>query len=343
MSHRRRPALSVLMASLVAGLLSFGVLGCGSGSDSPEWALRLPDGAQYGAWSPDGEVFALPAHDRVELIGTDGSVERTIDVPGLDNSGLACECRLGWTEDGSEIHIVTRPRPQARGGVATVAADGKNLRTRHLDLHVADATWAPEGWPVMLVPGDTVHQAGERRPGSYPLLRLDSLEARPRVLLERRGEISDLSFSPDGTRFVFSEETKHGKGLWITSPEGGKPRLLLRVRGNPYVAWSPDGRALALNAARKSSLRYRLFLVSVSDGAARPLTEGPNAQEPPAWTPDGRWITYVGEDGSVNKVRRDGGEDKRPFERPDEEIAGLSWSPDGRHLVFTTRPIVPSG
>jgi dipeptidyl aminopeptidase/acylaminoacyl peptidase len=342
MRSPKRTALVALVAALLAGFSTLSALGCGGGgSEAPEWALRLPDGAQFGAWSPDGELFAIPAHDRIELIETDGSVRRSIDVPGIDNSALACECRLDWTQDGSEIHVVTRPRPQARGGIATVEADGGNLRSRHLDLYVADAAWAPQGWPLLLTPGDPDYQGKERPPDRLPILRLGGLDAGLDVLLERGGEISGLSFSPDGDRFVFTEETGRGKALWIASRAGGEPRLLLRAHGNPYVSWSPDGRELALSAALKQSRQHRLFLVSATGGTARSLTEGPIAAEAPAWTPDGRWIAYADEESSVNKIRPDGSGKQRLFELPGEEIGGLSWSPDGRHLVFTAETIPP--
>lgn len=338
--------LITLLAAFLIGFSGLGIVGCGdesnaTGSDTstPGWVLQLPRGAQYGAWSPDGEVFAFPAHDKIELIKTDGSTARTIDVPGIDNSGLSCECRLAWSKDGAEIHIVTRPRPRARGGVATVDADGGKLRYRYLAVHISDAAWAPQGWPLVLVPGDTVHQAGQR-PREYPLLRLSSLAADPDVLLERRGEIFGTAFSPDGNRIAFTADAGRGRGVWTISPHGGKPRLLLGGLRDPYVSWSPNGRELAVSAIRpKRDLGRHIFLVSAADGKARLLTnELIIIAEPPAWTPNGRWITYVGADNrgadsSVNKIRRDGTGRQRLFQLPGEEIAGLSWSPDGRQLA----------
>ncbi|HEV2791330.1 MAG TPA: hypothetical protein VGV69_08555, partial [Solirubrobacterales bacterium] len=206
----------------------------------------------------------------------------------------------------------------------------------------AHATWAPQGWPLVLVPGDTVHRAGERPPESYALFRLDGLEDDLGLLLKRRGEISGLSFSPDGSRFAFTEETGRGRALWTASRQGGKPRLLFRVRGNPYASWSPSGRELAVNAIpQEKSLRRHVFLVSLDGSKTRSLTNDTIAEGAPAWTSDGRWITYAGEDGSVDKIRRDGSGRRRLFELPGEEIVGLDWSPDGRHLAFTSRPIPP--
>lgn len=341
--------LLVLAVTSLAALTSLSILGCGDGNGSgdteastPANVLQLPEGARYGAWAPNGEVFAMPAHDRIELIDTDGNLERSIDVPGIDNSALSCECRLRWTEDGSAIHIVTRPRPKARGGVATVDADGENLHLRHLDLHVSDAAWAPQGWPLILVPGDTVHRAGERPPDHFPLLRLDALDSRLDLLLQQDGEIEDPDFSPNGSHVAFSADTGHGRALLIASAKGGEARLLLGGLREPNFAWSPDGRHLALSAVQaKQGLQRRLLLVSVANGKARSLVRASITAEPPAWTPDGRWITFSDERGNVSKVRRDGTGQQTLFQLSGEEVAGLSWSPDGRHLALTSQPIAP--
>lgn len=331
----------IARGAALLGLSALGLLGCGDDSDTPEWALRLPDGVRHGAWSPEGQLFAIPAHDKIELIGIDGSPERTIEVPGLDNSALSCECRLGWSKDGSEIHIMSRPMAKVRGSVVVVGADGKDRHTRYLDLHVSDATWAPRGWPLVLKPRTT----DEGRPGSErsQLLRLKSLEGRLDVLLRWKGYVSEPAFSPDGSRIAFTviPESPNGS-LWIVPGNGGEPRRLLARLLNPYFSWSPDGHELALSAYIPKQGREGVFLVSAASGRAKLLTSEPLAEgQPPAWTPDGRWITYAGADGSVSKIRRDGTDRQLLFELPGEEIFGLSWSSDGRHLAYGARPIPP--
>jgi Tol biopolymer transport system component len=335
--------MSISLVAVIATAVSiFAALGCGGDADASEWALRLPDGAQYGAWSPDGDAFAIPAHNRIELIATDGGTKRTIDVPGIDNSALSCECRLGWSKDGSEIHVVTRPRPKARGGIVTVDANGGNLRSRHLGLHVFDATWAPQGWPLILEPSPS----DDGRPGTErsELLRLDGLHSKLDVLLRRRGYVSEPTFSPDGSKIAFTVIPEAPRaGLWTVSKNGKQRRLLANLL-NPLFSWSPDGGALALSASFPRQGRHGLFLVSAASGKVKLLSRELLAEgTPPAWTPNGRWITYATADSSVSKIRRDGTGRQRLFELPDEEIFGLSWSPDGRHLVYSTRPIVPTG
>lgn len=348
MSHRLSTALSILAASLLALFSGLAASGCGEDADGgntaiPEWALELPEGARYGAWSPDGKLFALPARNRIELIDTAGNTNGTVRVPGLDNSGFSCNCHLGWSEDGTEIHAVTRPTTKAPGGIVTVDVGDGSLGKRPLNnLHIADAAWAPQGWPVVLAPGDFIHQAGEQPPKTYPLLRLNGIDGRLDLLFRRRREITELAFSPDGSRIVFTILPERGsESLWTATLDGGKPRLLLSHLLRVDAAWSPNGRELAVNTVffSKRPGKRHLFLISAATGKRRPLTKRMVAEGVPAWTPDGRWIAYAGEDGSVNKIRRDGTRRQRLFELPGEEVAALNWSRDGRHLVFTSKPI----
>jgi WD40 repeat protein len=344
-----RPKITALIPVVAAFLIGLFAVGCGdgesgSGASTPQWALRLPQGAEFGAWSPDGRLFALPARGRIELIGADGDTKRRIRVTGLGTSGFYCNCRLGWSEDGAEIHAVTRPGPTGEAGVVIVERIGGNPRTRGLGFPVLDAAWAPRGWPLALAPGTTIVQAGPPREKRSSLLRLDGLASDPRLLTRQRGEIQDPAFSPDGSRLVFKVVPERGgESLWTASGDSGKPQLLLEGLLNAYASWSPNGRELAVSGVLPPRKKSHLFLVSPTTGKVRRLSDQPIGQGEPAWTPDGRWITYVGRNSSVDKVRRDGADDKRLFERPGEEIGGLSWSPDGRHLVFTTRPIIPSG
>jgi dipeptidyl aminopeptidase/acylaminoacyl peptidase len=234
------------------------------------------------------------------------------------------------------MHIVTRPRPRARGGVATVDTDGRNLRSRYLSLHVSGATWAPEGWPLILKPETT----DNGRPGTErsQLLRLGALEAGPDVLLKRRGYISGPAYSPDGSRIAFTVVPEGpSASLWIVSPSGGKPRLLLENLLDPYFSWSPNGRELALSASFPKQGRHGLFLVSVASGNARLLTSEPLAERrPPTWAPDGRWITFAGAGGSVSKIRRDGTGRQRLFELPGEKSPGSIGPPTA--VVSCTAP-----
>jgi Tol biopolymer transport system component len=83
----------------------------------------------------------------------------------------------------------------------------------------------------------------------------------PRRLLGWRGSTeAEPSWSPDGERLVFTRDFDPPVGshvdLYVASLEAGMPRRI--ASGAPTVAehgpvWSPDGRMLAVSAARSAS------------------------------------------------------------------------------------------
>ncbi|MEO6651075.1 MAG: S9 family peptidase [Ilumatobacteraceae bacterium] len=125
------------------------------------------------------------------------------------------------------------------------------------------------------------------------------------------------------------------------SPHAGIVRDLIHLRsavGDPTV--SPDGERIACVVAtvdlEANTTRTRIWL----DGA--PLTAGPTDSQP-VWSPDGRWLAFVGRRGDDKKTTTlhvlpvgGPGELRTVCEMPDG-IGDLAWSPDGRTLAFASR------
>ncbi|SDE64274.1 Dipeptidyl aminopeptidase/acylaminoacyl peptidase [Blastococcus fimeti] len=117
---------------------------------------------------------------------------------------------------------------------------------------------------------------------------------------------------------------------------------LLRTPGVPAV--SPDGR-MAVVAVERIDLEadeYRSQLWAVpTDGSApaRPITTG-QRDGAPAFSPDGRWIAYLGaERGGKPQIwllATAGGEPRRLTHHPLGAGAPV-WSPDSRRLAYVTR------
>ncbi|MGY1739390.1 MULTISPECIES: S9 family peptidase [unclassified Blastococcus] len=117
---------------------------------------------------------------------------------------------------------------------------------------------------------------------------------------------------------------------------------LLRTLGPPAVA--PDGRIAVVAVTRPDPAgnRYRSQLWAVpTDGSApaRPLTTG-GRDTAPAFSPDGRWLAYLGASGDeppqLHVLPTAGGAPRRLTDAP--LGAGTPvWSPDSRRLAWTAR------
>ena len=73
-----------------------------------------------------------------------------------------------------------------------------------------------------------------------------------RVTLPAQPHVAGLSFSPDGTRFAFTNATQHGTELWIGSVADGRVRRVAGLAVNAVfpdaVVWSPRGAQLIVRA-----------------------------------------------------------------------------------------------
>ena len=199
------------------------------------------------------------------------------------------------------------------------------------------------------------------------------------------GENKDHSprWSPDGKMIAFVSDRSGEKQIWLISTDGGEARQLTELKkGASAPVWKPDGSALLVlskdgeaseeeSAGKKplvvTDLRYKAdgqgFLddahmqvvqvdVTSESGNAKWLTDAPFDHSSPAWSPDGRQVTYVRsryeEQGSymrtdlyLQKIEENGkperlNEDGGSFMAP-------NWSPDGKSVSFIGHDFVHEG
>ncbi|MBI4553530.1 MAG: S9 family peptidase [Candidatus Latescibacteria bacterium] len=212
-----------------------------------------------------------------------------------------------------------------------VPADGEDVRPFTTgEQQDSSPRWSPDGRQIVFI-------SDRKKPGLQLFrIRLDGGEAQPLTALDE-GTISDPVWSPDGSRVVF---------VYRPAPEGfrkndeeerkesGKstpPRLITRLRhreeGVGY--FGPE--------------RTHLWVVTVADGTATPITSGSYDDRAPCWSPDGQLIAFVS-NRSEDADRRPNAEDiylvsahgghVRKLHAPQGPKASLAWSPDGRLIAY---------
>lgn len=238
--------------------------------------------------------------------------------------------------DGTRIAFAVRSvdleRDRYRTAVWLVAADGAGAARRLTGSEHGDSApaWSPDGTRLAVVTG---------RDGGGSALRVLPVDApgEPVVLCERPEAITEPAWSPDGSRiaFVSRERTARwrdgddersrgprrvdrlfarldGEGWIVDRPASvfvvdadgvGAPRV---VAGGPYEhsgpAWSPDGRTLAVAAARAPDwdlhplAGIHLVDVDAADPAPRLLSTSGADHAMPAFSPDGTRIATLSAD-----------------------------------------------
>ena len=154
-------------------------------------------------------------------------------------------------------------------------------------------------------------------------------------------EYRALSFARNKDRLVFEALKDHAsfqevpRDATLATPPHFIPNLRTNIFDRFYVE-AANGRAAFV------SVRAGPENLWVADKGKPPhqisFTQNIFYQEP-AWSPDGKWIAYVGvssEQSDIFLISGDGGS-PRPVTRDPAVQQSPAWSPDGRYLYFTSR------
>jgi Tol biopolymer transport system component len=186
-------------------------------------------------------------------------------------------------------------------------------------------------------------QTGEDRWVRYPITR-DDQESR-----FTRDLFPGYAFLPDGKEIVYNQDGKIRRLNIATGAESVipftaqvsqelGPRLdfpqrveqgPVKVRLIQAPAESPDGKRIAFSAMT------HLYVMDIPDGKPRRLTSGNAHEFQPAWSPDGKFITYVtwsNEGGQLWKIPAAGGTAQQ-LSKSAALYSNPVWSPDGTKIV----------
>ncbi len=180
--------------------------------------------------------------------------------------------------------------------------------------------------------------------GGNPLLVIidtTGADQRREIAFDHLGEIYNPSWSPDGSRIVFSALDGGLSDLFVYDLAGGRlNRLTADAYADLHPAWSPDGRTIAFATDRFTTtldtLQFgplRVGLLDLESGVVRPLTRRQShpdgvhgdisraavddvtvgrgvswpahaKQVSPQWAPDGTAVYFVSDPDGISNVYR---------------------------------------
>jgi tricorn protease len=208
-----------------------------------------------------------------------------------------------------------------------------------LNSQFQDLALSPDGRKVVFVARGEIWAAGARDGGdAVRVTRTYAREAQIEWTPDSRTivYVSERDQSPDGAAvprlfrydFTTSRETQLTNG-----PTGdAAPRV------------SPDGKSVAFVRDGKE-----LRTIDLASKQERLLASGhlSRAARGVAWSPDSRWVAYLGLTGSffrnLHVVPAAGGESRAISAMPNSSANNISWSPDGTYVLYNTSQRTETG
>jgi Tol biopolymer transport system component len=156
------------------------------------------------------------------------------------------------------------------------------------------------------------------------------------------------AWSPDGSLIAFRRHTHDGDDVYLIPSLSGPerkladifPRRLGNEVGGDGLAYSPDGRFLAVPDKSSSGEPFSIVLISTETGEKLNLSSPPAGavgDNTPAFSPDGRQLAFsrmsVQGVEDIYLMAAEGGEPRR-LTFDNRYITDLAWTADGREIVF---------
>jgi dipeptidyl aminopeptidase/acylaminoacyl peptidase len=180
--------------------------------------------------------------------------------------------------------------------------------------------------------------------------------------------ISELQFSPDGSRLAFvvtepPKGTTRARHIWVYDKQGGAVRqFTYSAKAESSPRWSPDGKQLAFLSNRDEE--QQIYVMRADGGEGVAVTKGKRSVKSFEWSPDGKQIAFLAPDAKTDeeeKKQKDkddarvtdkedkrarawvltvAGGETRHLTKKEWEVNELAWVPssDGLIVKATDRP-----
>jgi Tol biopolymer transport system component len=323
------------------------------------------------AFSPDGKKIAYVKYKSIKsgnlqsnvwvIPATGGTPVQVSDLPGW-------AVWPTWSPDGTMIAFLrkqtedNKPRicivPVSETG--TPESSPTQIEIPHGTMHFLS------GWPSDNRIGILLTNIGHSAIYTVPATGGPATQVSP------QGGLTGTHhprWSPDGERLYFRWTEEQQFGIATVPSEGGKISYVYQLPlppppDFPYVATpgggvgiSPDGERIVFSGAKsfkrdnKTVHEIDIYTIPVQGGEPTKLTEGPDDDRFPFWSPDGKSVAFVrtterrlkeeNKDGflmNICIVPTEGGKVRQLTSESHQVIfSSIAWSPDGKWIAYFSK------
>ena len=267
-------------------------------------------------------------------------------------SGDQHDSSARWSPDGSQIAFLSdRGNKERPAQIYLIPfTGGEAQRLSEIDGEIGDLSWSADGKQLLCTVRKLDAEVLERQK--------DEQKKKLGVVVRHYDR---LFYKLDGYGYLPHERTH----LWTVNAHNGKAKQLTdhAVYDENYPTWSPDGKWIAFSSNRSESPdhtpdRWDIYIMPAGGGALKKIKAPVGDKSQPSFSPDGRWIAYIGSEGEGLSYKNaslwlapvDGSKEARNLtEKYDlhvdsstindigsPERMAPTWSKDGKRLYFNS-------
>jgi Tol biopolymer transport system component len=248
----------------------------------------LPD------WSPDGKEIAFLSSGTVHVLSRFGDDNMQV-LPTVEQGATEFARPVLDVKWSPILRTLAAVQDADMGQAALVYEDFGNVERMPVIITAAgrvNVDWSGEGYKLAAAFIDRDDTEGKRSNG-IRVMEVSTFD-RSDILtvdVDTAGP-GGLAWSPDGKQIAFEmwkivdRRPDTCIGLYVISPDGGKPRLLVSGQATDPV-WSPDSKYVVYTLPRDDG-RRDIWRIGADGRDAKNLTNGEGDNFQPDWSPSPR-------------------------------------------------------